>query len=391
MYAGMRAVPPGTDTVDFRYLTEEYFVSGTANGQPYKTRVVVRRPSNPETFSGFVQAEPTHFSGNALIFQAARVGIMQRRDVAIDIAARNTNNITLFKAFNPARYASLNIPDPGQTNEILAQVGELVKSNSFRGGLTGYAVRHIILSGTSDSSNVVRAYLGVHSGFTMPDSSPIYDGYFLTATLGNTPLPVVSDVPMVQMPTQTEVNSNAAAGDAYRRPDSDAPNNRFRLYEVAGMSHADSRDSPPVSSCDLPLSSLPYGAFTFMGLQHLFDWISPGTPPPHMASYIAVDNDLANDGSRLDLDQFGNAKGGVRNTYVDVPVAKYGIPNSGPGQCSLLGYQTPLPATTVAELYKNRGLYVSRVNARLEDLIREGWFPPEYADVVRSDAQGSST
>ena len=30
MYTGMRAVPPGTDTVDFRYLTEEYFVSGTA-------------------------------------------------------------------------------------------------------------------------------------------------------------------------------------------------------------------------------------------------------------------------------------------------------------------------------------------------------------------------
>ena len=110
-----------------------------------------------------------------------------------------------------------------------------------------------------------------------------------------------------------------------------------------------------------------------------------------MNSYIAVDNDLTNDGSRLDLDQFGNAKGGVRNTYVDVPIAKYGIPNSGPGQCSLLGYQTPLPAATLAELYMNRGQYVSRVNARLVELIREGWFPPEYADVVRNDAQRSST
>jgi hypothetical protein len=108
-----------------------------------------------------------------------------------------------------------------------------------------------------------------------------------------------------------------------------------------------------------------------------------------MNSYIAVDNNLTNDGSRLELDQFGNAKGGVRNTYTDVPIAKYGVPNSGPGQCSLLGYQTPLPAATLAELYKNSGHYVSEVNVRLQELIGEGWFPPEYADVVRSDAKGA--
>jgi Alpha/beta hydrolase domain len=389
MYPGIRALPPGTAPEDFGYVTEEYFVSGTAAGQPYRTRVVIRRPSNPRRFSGLVQAEPTHFSGNALIYQAARVGIMKRGHLAVDIAARNTSNITLFKAFNPERYASLAIAAPAQTNEILAQVGELLERNAFGHGLARYRVRHVVLSGTSDSSNVVRGYLGAHAVLRMPDGGPIYDGFLLTATLGNTPLPVVADVPMIQMPTQTEVNANAAAGDAYRRSDSDAPGNRFRLYEVAGMPHADSRDSPPVGpgTCDLDLSSVPYGAFTFLGLQHLFDWIAPDLRPPRMRSPIAVDNDLANDGSRLALDELGNANAGVRNTYVDVPVATYGVPNTGPGTCNLLGYELPLPASTLARLYPSRGAYITRVDRRLIELIRERWFPREYGDVVRDDAR----
>ena len=42
-------------------------------------------------------------------------------------------------------------------------------------------------------------------------------------------------LPIIQMPTQTEVTTYAGQGIAYRRPDSDAPGNRFRLYEVAGI------------------------------------------------------------------------------------------------------------------------------------------------------------
>ena len=37
---------PGDDLAHFGYVTKEYFVSGTANGQPYKTRIVIRRPAD---------------------------------------------------------------------------------------------------------------------------------------------------------------------------------------------------------------------------------------------------------------------------------------------------------------------------------------------------------
>ena len=78
----------------------------------------------------------------------------------------------------------------------------LVKAKT--GPFAAYDVKRITLMGTSASSATVRTYLGAHAEQRLPDGKPIYDGFLLTSTLGNTPLPIV-DVPMIQMPTQTEV------------------------------------------------------------------------------------------------------------------------------------------------------------------------------------------
>jgi hypothetical protein len=121
----------------------------------------------------------------------------------------------------------------------------------------------------------------------------------------------------------------------------------------------------------------------FMGLQHTIDWVAHGTVPPH-ADYIAVDNDLS-DGTRVALDQFGNALGGVRTTYLDVPINRYTIPNTGPGLCSQTGWQTRLPDATLGALYKNAGNYASLVHERLNELVAQGWFPREYVHYVESD------
>src|SRR5688572_460197 len=52
----------GLDLKHFRYETTEYFVSGTAAGKPYTTRVVVRQPGDDRRFSGLVLAESMHVS-----------------------------------------------------------------------------------------------------------------------------------------------------------------------------------------------------------------------------------------------------------------------------------------------------------------------------------------
>jgi hypothetical protein len=128
-----------------------------------------------------------------------------------------------------------------------------------------------------------------------------------------------------------------------------------------------------------------------MGLNHLVQWVDNGVVPPR-APYIEVDNDLENDGSRLALDANGNAKGGVRNPYVDVPVAVYGVPNSGSGAsaflCSIAGWRIPYNEVTLRDLYKNKGSYISRLNRNLMDRVREGWMLPEYAEDVRAEALG---
>ena len=44
---------------------------------------------------------------------------------------------------------------------------------------------------------------------------------------------------------------------------------------------------------------------------------------------ILVDRNAANDGSLMALDEWGNARGGIRSPYVDVPARKYGVRNEG--------------------------------------------------------------
>ena len=381
-------VPEAVPVESFPYVTEEVFVSGTANGAPYTTRLVVRRPRDVKAFSGTVVAEAQHAGGRSLVFEWSRVSILTRNHVFVEIV-HGPANVTQLKTFNPERYQSLQIAQ-GQSNEILAQVGLLLKT---RGSvLAAYDVRRVTLMGTSASSGTVRNYFPAHSARRLAGGRPIYDGFLLTSTNGNEPLPVV-DVPIVQMPTQTEVTTWAEAGIKYRRPDSDAPANRYRLYEVAGMPHNNSRENPGFLNdpCTLPVTDFPAGAFTALGLNYLVDWVAAGKTPPH-APPIEVDQNTANDGSFLALDEHGNAKGGIRNVFVDVPVAANGVMGKGKTTaqdrlCLLAGTKVPLAPEVLRRLYKSKDDYVAQVDRRLKELVDAGWFLPEYADAVRADAR----
>ena len=381
----VNVVPEAARVEDFPYLTEEYFVSGTANGTPYATRIIVRRPTDAGTFSGTVVAEALHSGGRSLVFEWSRISVLTRKHAFVEIV-HSAANINTLKTFNAERYATLAIAQ-GQTNEVIAQVGRLIKSKT--GPFASLDVKRVTLMGTSASSGTVRTYLGAHANLRLPDNSPIFDGFLLTSTNGNTPLPVV-DVPMIQMPTQTEVVTWAEMGIAYRRPDSDEAGNRFRIYEVAGMPHNNSFESPGFRNdpCTLPVTDFPAGAFTALGLNHLIDWIATGKVPPR-APYIEVDQNTTGDGSHLALDEFGNARGGIRNVWVDVPVATYGVFGVGKTQaqnrlCQLAGTEVPLPEATLRKLYRNKDDYTARVNSRLKELISQGWFLPEYAGVVEN-------
>jgi len=75
-----------------------------------------------------------------------------------------------------------------------------------------------------------------------------------------------------------------------------------------------------------------------------------------------------------------------------VPIATYGLFGKGktPQQdrlCQLAGTKVPLADEVLRKLYRANADYVGRVEQRLKQLLADGWFLPEYADMVRTDAR----
>ena len=383
---------PGHGLADYDYVTNEYFVSGTADGKPYTTRLVVRRPADDHDFSGLVLAESMHVSGAAHAFEFTAMYVMNSGHAAVEILTVTPERL---QKFNSRRYADLKIVD-GQANDILAQVGALLKSPQGPFGEGG--IRKMVLSGSSMSSGTLINYLSAHMVYRTADMGHIYDG-FMPTSVGST-IPAV-DVPLIQMPTMHEFETNVP-----RRQDSDEPGQQFRLYEVSGIGHVDSRDNIRLhpNPCAKPLSTFPAQAYMSVGLYHLFRWVDEGIPAPR-AERILLDLDNSNDGSQMLLDDNGNGLGGIRSPYVDVPTAKYVAVNTAAEppiehpnwwisenedganiMCRLSAYQLPFPAAKLRELYGTPENYRRLVEARLDELEAEGWSLPLYRDTILADA-----
>jgi hypothetical protein len=380
----------------YKYEAREYFVTGTANGQPYKTRIVVRRPSNNSAFSGLVLVEPMHPSGSAHMFEYTSMYTMSSGHIAVEILTSGQAQIV---NHNKERYGDLRM-DGGQTNEILAQVGALLRPKAANSPLTGLPVRKLVMAGTSATAGILINYLGAHMVYRTPDMQRIYDGFMPTS---NGAVIRQVDVPLIQVPTMHEVrNANITA-----REDGDEPGNQYRLYEFAGIGHVDSRDNVRLipNPCVNPTSKFPVQAFMSVALHHLWNWVDKGVVPPK-ADRIWKDRSEANDGSPMALDERKNPRGGIRNTYVDVPVAYYNVPNQGKspvipnpsayvaagGQqaanqmCNLSAYQIDLPKAELKQLYGSRQNFRTRVERRLTELEKAGWSLPVYRELILADA-----
>src|SRR4051794_32978527 len=188
----------GDDLAHFHYVTQEYFVSGTANGQPYNTRIVIRRPSDNARFSGLVLAESMHPSGNPWLFHFTHRYSMSEGHIGLEIL---TSTAQGFAEFNPERYKALQVGN-GQASEIIAQVGALMKSDHPDNPLRNVRIRKMILTGSSASAAVVVNYLTTSMVQRLAGMKPIYDGFMPTSS-GSSIRRV--DVPVLQVPTMREV------------------------------------------------------------------------------------------------------------------------------------------------------------------------------------------
>jgi hypothetical protein len=273
-------------------------------------------------------------------------------------------------------------------------MGALIKN----GGLPGIPSRKVILGGMSQTGAVVRAYLAhEHSRPGLPS---VYDGYFpaqSAATSYKEALPDL-DVPVIEIQGERElivVLERGADRVLYRRPDGP----KYRLYEVAGLPHVSTRgrrEGGGTSCTGHTRSDFPTFFVYASALDNLVAWVDKGIAAPE-APRIKT----SADGREVYRDAFGNALGGVRTSYLDVPTAtyhstwaRYRMTPSGPSdaeaaRCDKMGWVERLPAAQLSTLYTTHDAYVAKVNAALDRLVRDRWILAADARQLRQEAEAA--
>ena len=417
---------------------------------PYTTRILVKRPIDPRRFSGTVIIEPFNPSSGydiANVWDRSWPYFVEHGDVFVGWTSRY-ESIRALKRFEPQRYARLawgenSAVDDGITFDIAAQIGALFKLNGRRSPLYRLKVRHVFEAGFSQDGAFTFTQADVFNAIDrLPRGGPVYDGYvpggavgpsdinFGLTAAGSLPLGdprnrmQPRDSPVIQINTETEeVLLGGPTGLAYRRPDSNARKDRYRLWEVPGASHIsnDLGSSPITEERDLaeieriPLSTSPptgcahqqYQSGPWVGLNGVVDpnpypfgyisdaafadlakWLDDGTPPPR-AARIVTDTRAGT----TDRDRFGNAAGGLRTPFVDVPTATYSPIDAAAHEtdlselCPLIGFSIPLSHAALHALYPTHADYLTKVTREANELVHNGfWVAPDAANVVREAA-----
>ncbi len=415
---------------------------------PYTTRILVRRPKDPSKFSGTVIVEalnPSLRYDAPIMWMESQDYFIHQGDVYVGVTVKPVA-VKSLKLFDPARYAALSFKNPlppsdtcpqsqlpaapgglppesspatenGLIWDILSQTGALVRSGSRTNPLHDLKVTQVYLTGDSQSGAFVLIYANaIHPFSKLPDGHPVYDGY-LTSSAGGPGVPVNQcspgvgpgdarlamqprSVPIIKIINQTDL------GYLNRRPDSDTYPDLYRGYEIAGAAHvhdwvlrwgAADADVAKTGAggflsnakCqqrnehgnEFPTQYILDGAFA-----NLERWSRDGVAPPRAAP-LKVD-DIQHARASLELDKFGNAKGGVRTPYVDVPLVRYGAYMDGPGICELWGYQVRLSPETLKKLYPDRASYVSKVTAATRRILMEHWITKRDAGKIVKEAEG---
>ena len=422
---GILVAGTGFDLSDQGYTQTEYFLSGTAEAYaeradgtvaptesaPYRTRIVVYRPADPTRFNGTVAVEWLNVSGGidaAADWMFLHRELMRRGAAYVAVSAQYlgihggaspvgipANPLT---TLDPDRYGELRHPGDRFSYDIYSQAGATVRAAA--GTLADLAIERIIAVGESQSAHRLTTYIN--------DIDPqvrVFDG-FLVHARGGTSAPLDDDTPGLAlqgdavffrpelrvpvMCIEAETDLITLGYHTSRQDDSD----QFRLWEIAGTSHADvytfivaAIDSGTLPIGDLarawrptdsllgfhlerPINVGPQRYVMAAAFAHLDRWVHHGTPPPS-----APRLELAQDGGpQFVLDEHGNVKGGIRTPQVDVPTATLsGLGNSGAPIALLCGSTIAFDQTQLAYLYANELDYVTQFAAATDDAVRAGF------------------
>ncbi len=422
----------------FGYIEEEYVAAGTAvsyrpttpqaedgrwsfepdDSAQYRTRILVRRPENPSDFSGSVVVEWLNVSGGvdaSVEWSQLEEELTRQGHVWVGVSAQLIGVeggpvlVTApggegiagegLKKIDPERYASLSHPGDGFSFDIFTQVARALRNG---GPAMGHMeLQQMIAAGESQSAfALVTYYNGVQplahafDGFLVHSrgagSLPLVapgEHAAITGALGAGAVRIRSDVDIPVMNIQAENDITGLLNSILvRQPDSDT----FRLWEVAGTAHADTRLIGPnadAMNCGLPINNGPQHFVAKAALNSLDNWVRTGVSPPE-AQRLEV---TSTPPRAIHRDADGIALGGIRTPLVDVPVdVLSGVAGPNPAIiCILSGSTAPLSEARIAQLYASPEDYVQRYAAATEAVIAAGFVLEEDREALLGAADPS--
>jgi Alpha/beta hydrolase domain len=397
------------------YEEQEYFAAGTAmafkaDAMPsdgkwtvtptttaaYKTRILVRRPTNPAHFNGTVIVEWMNVSAGESAPDWDFLNPMLMRDgyAYVGVSAQalgvdggqsllgtpgSTGGSGGLVSAEPDRYGSLHHPGDRYALDMYAQIGQALDA-AHPAALGGVKPKHILAIGESQSA----FYLTTFADAIQPRTN-VYDGIFIhsrggsgaslsgssiKSSSGPDDLRIRTDlkVPVFMSETQTDLIELGYA------PAQQPNTSKIRTWEIAGTSHADAYfvgSAASILGCTTPVNSGPQHNVVQAAFTAFDKWVDNGTPPPSPPPFRLSSTQPAT----LALDAHGNVIGGVRTPAVDVPVSTLsGAPPTGASPiCALFGSTVAFTPTQLTSLYGTQDNYIVQYTKSLDKAIASGY------------------
>ncbi len=404
--------------LDKGWIEQEFFFEGMARTvteesrtTPYKSRILVRRPTDPRAFNGTVIVDWNNVTlafDKDVSWAPMHRTIMNRGFVYVAVAAQRLSieaSPIALKQYDPVRYGSLSHPGDDYSFDIFSQAAQAAVHPTVLGPLRPRVARRLAV-GASQSASRLKSYINeVH------ESARVFDGF--------SPQIIGAEEVRRDLAPILWVNSQAEVPAQPVPPDS----GRFRLWELAGPGHTSygsdryqdavlqySASNRSVGSYD-PVDALAWGYQKAAGeclsanyisstwvwsasLVALDQWVRTGrAPKPQPRAARAAD------GTRL-FDARGNMLGGVRLPYMEVPIASYftGLnmaPTNDPcgvagGFAALKGTTRVFDAATLKELYPSPAAFSRKFETAVQASLRSGVLLPEGAADLRARAKSAA-
>ncbi len=390
---------------------------------PYRNRVLVRRPLEPARFSGRVYIDILNATQGYDIedlWHRNYLWCMEHGHAYVGVTSKPINVLSL-KNFDYARYGSLNwsngefLPAPvlsksatlpgteeGLLWDMLGQLGALLRTREGSACLGGLKAEYLYLTGQSQSGAYLNTFIHYFDPFAFTGKGErIFDGYMnIVGALVQRSIRQSDEVGGLKLhtrnmrPCATPYICLSSEADLFlfnafldddlfrvRIENSDTPDNKCRYYEISGTPHTDilcpvltATSEIEKAGGKLPnldprlidgINDIRTEYYVCGLLEKLHLWAAEGKAPE-------VIEPLGRDGRGFLRDEYGNALGGLRTPYADVPIASYvaSNPEDPEGICGKMKYFTK---RQFEARYGTAEMYLSQFAEYAERQAKEGW------------------